>query len=53
METVASSETFAEDADIKDMTSDVIEERAEEALTPAVAQPSHTSPDLSFASEVA
>lgn len=52
VETVASSETLPEDADIQGMTSEVIEEKVEEALTPAVAQPSHTSPDLSFASEV-
>lgn len=44
-ETVASSESLPEDVDIK-------EEKVEESPTPAVAQPPHTSPDLSFASEV-
>lgn len=52
LETVASSETLPEDVDIKDMTTDVMEEKVEESPTPAVAQPPHTSPDLSFASEV-
>lgn len=51
-ETVASSETLPEDVDLKDTPTGVMEEKVEESPTPAVAQPPHTSPDRSFASEV-
>ncbi|XP_034536870.1 extended synaptotagmin-1 isoform X2 [Notolabrus celidotus] len=40
-----------EDVDVKETAADVIEEEVEESPSPAVAQPPHTSPDLSFASE--
>ncbi|CAJ1051129.1 extended synaptotagmin-1 isoform X2 [Xyrichtys novacula] len=40
-----------EDVDVKETATDVIEEKTEESPSPAVAQPPHTSPDLSFASE--
>ncbi|XP_033482197.2 uncharacterized protein esyt1b [Epinephelus lanceolatus] len=51
VETVTSSVTSYEDVDVKETAADVTEEEAEESQTPAVAQPPHTSPDLSFASE--
>lgn len=52
VETVASSESSAEDHDIKEMTPAVIEATVKEAPTPVVVQPPHTSPKPSFASEV-
>lgn len=44
--------TLHEDVDVKETAADVTEEKVEEPPTPAIAQPAHTSPDLSFASEV-
>lgn len=54
VETIVSSVPLHEDedVDVKEMTADVIEEKVEESPSPAVAQPPHTSPDFSFASEV-
>lgn len=52
LETIASSEGLPKDADIKNGTTDVIEEKVEESPAPTVAQPPHTTPHLSFASEV-
>ncbi|XP_067443672.1 extended synaptotagmin-1 [Thunnus thynnus] len=51
VETIASPVTLHEDADVQEMAADVIEETVEESPSPAVAQPPHTSPDISFASE--
>ncbi|XP_036956344.1 extended synaptotagmin-1 isoform X2 [Acanthopagrus latus] len=51
VETITSSVTLPEDTDIKETATEVIEEKVEESPSPAVAQPPHTSPDLSFASE--
>lgn len=52
VETVVSSVALHKDADVKKTGVDVTEEKLEEPPSPAVAQPRHTSPDLSFASEV-
>lgn len=52
METIAPAETLPEDVEIEDMTADVSEEKVEESPTPAIVRPPHTSPDLSFATEV-
>ena len=52
VETIASSVTLHEDVDVKETAADVTEEKVEEPPTPAIAQPAHTSPELSFASEV-
>ncbi len=52
VETVVSSVTSHEDVDVKEKTADVTEEKVEEPPSPAVQQPPHTSPDVSFASEV-
>lgn len=51
LETIASSEALPKDVDIKNGTT-VIEEKVEESPAPTVTQPPHTTPDLSFASEV-
>ncbi|XP_068450456.1 extended synaptotagmin-1 isoform X2 [Clinocottus analis] len=51
VETLASSVTLQEDVDEKETSAGVTEEKVEELPSPAVKQPSHTSPDLSFASE--
>ncbi|KAI9548721.1 hypothetical protein NQZ68_003255 [Dissostichus eleginoides] len=51
VETIASSVTLHEDVDVKETAADVTEEKVEQPPTPAIAQPAHTSPDLSFASE--
>ncbi|XP_056293820.1 extended synaptotagmin-1 isoform X2 [Pseudoliparis swirei] len=51
VETIASSVTLHEDVDKKEMSADVTEEKVEELPSPAITQPPHTSPDLSFASE--
>nr|XP_019941983.1 PREDICTED: extended synaptotagmin-1-like [Paralichthys olivaceus] len=51
VETIVSSVTPHEDVDIKERAADVIEEKVEETPSPVMAQPPHTSPDLSFASE--
>ncbi|TNN81342.1 Extended synaptotagmin-1 [Liparis tanakae] len=51
VETIASSVTLHEDVDEKEMSADVAEEKVEELPSPAITQPPHTSPDLSFASE--
>ncbi|KAI4827202.1 hypothetical protein KUCAC02_030618 [Chaenocephalus aceratus] len=51
VETIVSSVTLHEDVDVKETAADVTEEKVEEPPTPAIAQPAHTSPDLSFASE--
>lgn len=47
-----SSETLPKDVGTKDIATSVIEEKVEESQIPAVVKPPHTSPDLSFASEV-
>lgn len=52
IETIGSSVTLPDDAEVKEMAADVIEEKVEESPSPAAVQPPHTSPDLSFASEV-
>lgn len=52
VETITSSVTLPGDVDIKETAAEVIEEKVEELPSPAVVQPPHTSPDLSFASEV-
>lgn len=50
VETIVSTQ---EDVDVKETAADVTEEeKVEESPSPAVARPPHTSPDLSFASEV-
>nr|XP_033938952.1 extended synaptotagmin-1 isoform X1 [Pseudochaenichthys georgianus] len=51
VETIVSSVTLHEDVDVKETAADVTEEKVEEPPTPGIAQPAHTSPDLSFASE--
>ncbi|XP_038551560.1 extended synaptotagmin-1 [Micropterus salmoides] len=51
VETVISSVHLHEETDVKETASDVIKEKVEESPSPAIAQPPHTSPDLSFASE--
>ncbi|XP_040889908.1 extended synaptotagmin-1 isoform X2 [Toxotes jaculatrix] len=51
VETVVSSVTSHGDADVKETAADVVEENVEELPSPAITQPPHTSPDLSFASE--
>ncbi|CAB1459328.1 unnamed protein product [Pleuronectes platessa] len=51
VETIVSSVTSHEDVDVMETAAEVIEEKVEEPPSPAVAQPPHTSPDLSFASE--
>ncbi|XP_051270308.1 extended synaptotagmin-1 isoform X1 [Dicentrarchus labrax] len=51
VETIVSSVTLPEVADIKETADDVIEEKVEESPSPAIVQPPHTSPDHSFASE--
>ncbi|XP_062255886.1 extended synaptotagmin-1 [Platichthys flesus] len=51
VETIVSSVTTHEDVDVKETAAEVIEEKVEEPPSPAMAQPPHTSPDLSFASE--
>lgn len=52
VETIASSVTSHEDVVVEETAeADVTEEKVEESPSPTVAQPSHTSPDLSFASE--
>lgn len=53
METIVSSVTSHEDADAKKKAADSIpDETEEESPSPAITQPPHTSPDISFASEV-
>lgn len=52
VETIVSSASLDEDVDIKKTAADVIEEKVEESPTPPTEEPRHTSPDLSFASEV-
>lgn len=52
VETIVSSVTLHEDVDIKETEADLIEEKVEESPSPAIALPPHTSPDVSFASEV-
>ncbi|XP_042355860.1 extended synaptotagmin-1 [Plectropomus leopardus] len=51
VETIASSVTSHEDADVQEMAPDVTEEKVEESPMPVITQPPHTSPDNSFASE--
>uniref|UniRef100_A0A3B4Z4H5 Extended synaptotagmin-1-like n=1 Tax=Stegastes partitus TaxID=144197 RepID=A0A3B4Z4H5_9TELE len=51
VETISSSVTSNEDVKVKQTAANVIEEKVEEPPTPAVIQPPHTSPDISFASE--
>ncbi|KAM6947937.1 extended synaptotagmin-1 [Lycodopsis pacificus] len=51
VETIASSVTLHEDVDVKETAAVVTEEKVEELPSPAIVQPPHTSPDLSFASE--
>lgn len=52
VETLVPSVTSHEDVDVKEKMSAVTEEKVEESSVPAVEQPPHTSPDVSFASEV-
>lgn len=54
VETVASSVALDEDVDIKktEAVKAAIKEKGDESPSSATAEPSHTSPDLSFASEV-
>lgn len=52
VETVVSSVAFNKDVDVKKTAVDVTEDKLEEPPAPAIVQPRHTSPDLSFASEV-
>lgn len=52
VETIVSSVTSHEDVDVKEAEADATEENLKEPPSPAIAQPAHTSPDLSFASEV-
>lgn len=52
VETIVSSVTSHEEADVKETAADSIEEeKAEESQSPAIALPPHTSPDVSFATE--
>ncbi|XP_035771750.1 extended synaptotagmin-1 [Neolamprologus brichardi] len=52
VETIVSSVTSHEDADAKKEAADSIpDETEEESPSPAITQPPHTSPDISFASE--
>ncbi|KAM8917460.1 uncharacterized protein AB9W97_001955 isoform 1-T1 [Spinachia spinachia] len=51
VENIASSETPHESVEVKKMAADVTEDKVEELPSPAIRQPPHTSPDLSFASE--
>lgn len=52
VETIVSSVTSHEDADAKKKAADSIpDETEEESPSPAITQPPHTSPDISFASE--
>lgn len=53
VETISSSETLPEDVKITEKVADVVEEKVEEPpRPPEVTEPPHTSPDISFASEV-
>lgn len=52
VETLVSPVTVDEAVDVQEVEADVIEEKVEESPSPAIAQPLHTSPDISFASEV-
>uniref|UniRef100_A0A669E2W4 Extended synaptotagmin-like protein 1b n=1 Tax=Oreochromis niloticus TaxID=8128 RepID=A0A669E2W4_ORENI len=49
--TIVSSVTSHEDADAKKPAADLIQDEMEESPSPAITQPPHTSPDISFASE--
>lgn len=51
IENIVPSVTLVEDVDVKETTADVTEE-VQESPDPAVLKPPHTSPDISFASEV-
>ncbi|XP_026162943.1 extended synaptotagmin-1-like [Mastacembelus armatus] len=51
VETVVSSAIRHEDVDIKKKAANVPEEKLEKSPGPAITQPPHTSPDLSFATE--
>ncbi|XP_047438070.1 extended synaptotagmin-1 [Mugil cephalus] len=52
VETIVPSEILHEDnVNVKEKTADVAEEKVEEPPAPAITQPRHTSPDISFASE--
>lgn len=56
VETIAASSiTERKDVDVKGTVADVVEEKEveeEEPAAPVVVRPPHTSPDLSFATEV-
>ena len=52
VETIVSSVVLDEEVKEKETEADVNEDYVEESLTPAITQPPHTSPDVSFASEV-
>lgn len=52
VETIVSSVTLDERVNVKKTEVDVNEEKMEESHSPAITQPPHTSPDLTFASEV-
>ncbi|XP_037535813.1 extended synaptotagmin-1 [Nematolebias whitei] len=51
VETIVSSVTLDERVNVKKTEVDVNEEKMEESHSPAITQPPHTSPDLTFASE--
>ncbi|XP_044078065.1 extended synaptotagmin-1 [Siniperca chuatsi] len=51
VETIVPSASLHEDVDVKERAANVTEEKVEESPSSAIAQPLHTSPDLSFASE--
>ncbi|XP_072238428.1 uncharacterized protein esyt1b [Leuresthes tenuis] len=51
VETIVSSVILDEEVKEKETEAEVNEDYVEESLTPAITQPPHTSPDVSFASE--
>lgn len=52
VETLVSPVTLDEAADVQEVEAHVIEEKVDESPSPAIEKPLHTSPDISFASEV-
>lgn len=52
VETIVSPATLHEAVDVQETVADVIEEKVKESPSPAITLPPHTSPDISFASEV-
>ncbi|XP_017271509.1 extended synaptotagmin-1 [Kryptolebias marmoratus] len=51
VETIVSSVDLDEEVNVKKTAVDVNEDKMEESPSPAITQPPHTSPDLTFASE--